>query len=49
METGDSPRRLSLSLKNVEFGVALTYISENFSLRMREENGLITFEPVQWK
>jgi hypothetical protein len=49
METGDSPRRLSLSLKNVEFGVALTYIAENFGLRMREANGLLTFGPVEWK
>ncbi len=48
METGDSPRRLSLSLKNVEFGVALTYIAENFGLRMREANGLLTFGPVEW-
>lgn len=49
MGTGESPRRLSLSLKNVEFGVALTYIAENFSLRMREANGLLAFEPVEWK
>lgn len=49
MGAGESPRRLSLSLRNVEFGVALTYISENFSLRMREANGLLTFGPVEWK
>ena len=49
MGAGESPRRLSLSLKNVEFGVALTYIAENFSLRMREANGLLAFEPVEWK
>ena len=49
MVAGESPRRLSLSLKNVEFGVALTYIAENFSLRMREANGLLAFGPVEWK
>ena len=49
MGAGESPQRLSLSLKNVEFGVALNYIAENFSLRMREANGLLTFGPVEWK
>lgn len=49
MGAGESPQRLSLSLKNVEFGVALTYIAENFSLRMREANGLLAFGPVEWK
>lgn len=42
------PRRLSWSLKNVEFGVALYYVCDNFDLVMQESGGLLTFRPVEW-